>query len=160
VLDPILKSKAAPIKGQSSTKKYVSFSARNKTCTSPLIAPTSAPPSPPLQSLQVEALPAHSRAKAAGDNESAGATFWTAQKHAAGREMGEKQAQQGAAERVARGRGQAWLGCASWTGAMSGLQRGESSSPPPLRRADQDEDSSAADAMLLIASSALAFAHA
>jgi hypothetical protein len=74
--------------------------------------------------------------------------------------MGEKQAQKGAAERVAWGRGQAWLGCESGSGATSELQRGESNSPPPLRRADQDEDSSAADAMLLIASSALAFAHA
>ena len=47
MLDQILKSKAAPLEGKGSTKRYVSFSARNKACASPVLSPALAPGSPP-----------------------------------------------------------------------------------------------------------------
>ena len=184
VLDPVLKSKAAPIKGQPSSKRYVAFSARNKACPSPCIAPTSAPSSPRQLSLHAELAPAHSRAKAAGDSQHASSKLWATTKREAGREKGERHAlhetSEKASESGARERRQAWMGRASGSGATAKQRRDESSSPPPLRAEhahsshghrdasaspvndrdevvnDHDERSSAADAMLLIASMAYA----
>jgi len=148
VLEQVLKSKASPIKGHNSTHKYISFAARNKTSISPMIVPPSNQPSPPSPHILDNP---RSRARQAGyddpdifherrGTERKGSSEDAACRRARGKELVD--------ERNAAGKRRHY----------------DSISPPPLRVDNshlfEQDDSNMADAMLLIASSARAYADA
>ena len=145
VLEQALKSKASPIKGHSTTHKYISFAARNKTI-SPMITPSSQP-SPPLPHILDNP---HSRARQAGYDDPE--IF-----HKRGTEK--KVSSEDATCRRARGKE-----LVGERNAAGKRRHDDSSSPPPLRVDNshlfEQDDSNMADAMLLIASSARAYADA
>jgi hypothetical protein len=146
VLEQALKSKASPIKGHSSTNKYISFAARNKTCISPMIAPSNQPtPSPHILDNP------HSRARQAGYDDPE--IFHER------RGTEKKVSSEDAACRRARGKE-----LVGEINAAGKRRHDDSSSPPPLRLDNshlfEQDDSNMADAMLLIASSARAYADA